>query len=136
MAERVVVVAQLQDELSRGLRQIQAEVKATAAGVKAAGQTASGAAGTGWTRAGTAVTSLGTSFANLGPRLDAATKRMASFSNTYNKALDERTTTQTDMAGLALEGAFAAATFASMRFEKQMSATRSVTFFSSCGLFM
>lgn len=126
MAERIVVVAQLQDELSRGLRTIQSEVRATAAGVKAAGASAAGAAG-GWTSAGSAMSRVGASFAALGPKLDAAQQKMATFSNTYNKALDKRTTMQTDMAGLALVGAFAAAAFASMRFEKQMSQTQAVT---------
>lgn len=126
MAERVVVVAQLQDELSRGLRQIQAEVKATAAGVKAAGTSAAGSA-TGWASAGTAMNRIGMSFAALGPKLDSASQKMATFSNNYNKALDKRSTTQTDMAGLALVGAFTAAAFASMRFEKQMSQTQAVT---------
>lgn len=120
MSERVVVVATLQDELSAGLRRIQTEVKGTAAAVRSAGTTAATTAASGWSRAGQAVSTFGT-------RLDGAMKQTSKFSNAYDKALDERTSTRIDMAGAGLVAVFAGAVFAAAKFDQQMSQVQAVT---------
>lgn len=106
--EQVVITARLDDELSRPLRAAQDQF--TKMGQQA--ERAAAQASRGLTR--------------LQVSMDASMKKAKAFNVAYSNALDERHIRQMDLLGVALVGAFAAATYATMNYEKQLSSLRAI----------
>lgn len=154
MSEEVLIVVRAEDQASGPLnRAASASQRAGAQAGRAGQEAARGASGwvtagnaTGkagdkardaagrFQKAGAAAAASGAAAARsavgvngLAASLDRAQRKAVTFGKAYRDALDERTTTRMDVAGLALVGAFGAATWAAAGFDQQMSAVSAVT---------